>query len=94
MGSHLHPAELLIQQWREAEVGAAAAEKVLCDQAKAHLSGDAASPTVLQRTTAELLRASADRLLIEAMRKVGDVQEAAVDPERAAEQLALNAAKP
>ena len=95
MGSHLHPAEVLIRKWREAEACAAAAERDLVNQAKAHLTDDEPAPTILQRSTAELLRATADRLLIEAMQKVEDMRGAAVDPERFAEQLAaLKAAKP
>lgn len=95
MGSHLLPAEVLIKKWREAESSAAAAERALIDQARAHLTGGAASPTILQRTTAELLREAADCLLTDAMRKVEDLQEAVVEPERAAAQMAaLKAVKP
>lgn len=95
MGSYLHPAEVLVRQWREAEACAVAAEYDLISQARAHLTDDEPSPTILQRTTAELLRATADRLLAEAMQKVEDMRGAALDLERAAEQLAaLKAAKP
>ena len=95
MGSILHPADASIKKWREADTCAAAAEQALINQAKAHLIDGQASPTLLQRSTAQLLREDADRLLVEAMRKVEEMKGTAVDIEPSAAQLAaLKSAEP
>jgi hypothetical protein len=88
MGSSSPPADVLIQRWREADSEAAAGEQALLDQAAGHLRGKEASPTILQRTTVEVLRAKADRLLIEAMDQV-EARYAALDLEHAAALAAL-----